>query len=140
MHLGNLSALKEVPHFYYGFLCRYMQKISLAFIHAHDQNLIHGNFNLSKVIAQRLAKNKENKNVTSSNSSRVGLGSAKESGSSEDFNREDLDSYNYFLTNFEPWRVDQKIKEFENNGHFRRALNTNRLTINRHKYIQICKL
>lgn len=29
-------------------------KVSLAFIHAHSNNVVHGNFNLSKVIAQKV--------------------------------------------------------------------------------------
>lgn len=59
MNLGNLSALKEVPQFYYGCLLQYIMKMSLAFIHAHSNDLIHGNFNLSKVISQKMPAKKE---------------------------------------------------------------------------------
>lgn len=34
-------------------------KMSLAFIHAHSNDLIHGNFNLSKVISQKMPVKKE---------------------------------------------------------------------------------
>ena len=54
MNLGNLSAMKEIPRYYIGMILQYVMQVSLGFIHAHSNDLTHGHFNLSKVIAQKM--------------------------------------------------------------------------------------
>jgi len=51
LKLGNLSAMKDLPRSYILLILQYIMQVSLGFIHAHSQDLIHGNFNLSRVIA-----------------------------------------------------------------------------------------
>lgn len=51
-NLGNLSALPMIPKEYIKMILAYIIQISRAFSHTHQNGLIHGNFNLSKVIAQ----------------------------------------------------------------------------------------
>lgn len=53
MNLGNLSAMKQIPDFYVSFILRYIIQIARAFAHAHKNNLVHGVFNLSKVVVQK---------------------------------------------------------------------------------------
>lgn len=51
MNLGNLSSLDKIPDYYVKMLLGYVIQISKAFAHTHSNGLVHGNFNLSKVIA-----------------------------------------------------------------------------------------
>lgn len=53
MNLGSLSGLPCIPDFYMRFLLGYIIQISRSMAHAHRSNLVHGNFNLSKVLVQR---------------------------------------------------------------------------------------
>lgn len=52
MDLGNLSGLQKIPDFYIRFLIGYMVQVADALSYAHKQELIHGKFDLSKVIIQ----------------------------------------------------------------------------------------
>jgi hypothetical protein len=54
MKLGNLSALNRIPEFYSKHLIQFIIDISGSMAHAHQHNLIHGEFNLSKIIAQKI--------------------------------------------------------------------------------------
>ena len=54
MNLGNLSGLPKIPEFYMRCLLGFIIQISRAFSHCHKHNLVHGNFNLSKVLVQRI--------------------------------------------------------------------------------------
>ena len=53
-NLGNLSALNRIPEFYIKHLIQYIVNISAGLAQAHKHDLIHGDFNLSKVIAQKI--------------------------------------------------------------------------------------
>ena len=53
-NLGNLSALNRIPEFYIKHLIQYIVNISASLAQAHNHDLIHGDFNLSKVIAQKI--------------------------------------------------------------------------------------
>ena len=94
--LGNLSALPMIPIDYIKMLLAYIIQISRAFSHTHNNGLIHGNFNLSKVISQSfssqspLQKKASNKQMNLEKPINI-------------FNTSDI--YNYFLVNFEPWQV-----------------------------------
>ena len=46
----NFKEIQNVPHFYVKMLLTYIIQASKAFNHAHKYGLIHGNFNLSKVL------------------------------------------------------------------------------------------
>jgi hypothetical protein len=52
MNLGNLSSLKFIPEFYVNCIMKYIIHVTRAFAHAHQNNVTHGKFNLSKVVAQ----------------------------------------------------------------------------------------
>ena len=52
-NLGNLSELPTIPKYYQTFLLSFIIHISSAFSHVHKYDLIHGKFDLSKVVAQR---------------------------------------------------------------------------------------
>jgi hypothetical protein len=54
MNIANFQMLNIIPDFYIIFLTKYIMDISNAFSYAHKHHLVHGNFNLSKVIAQKL--------------------------------------------------------------------------------------
>ena len=54
MQLGNLSSLKQIPEFYVNCVLKFIIHVTRAFAHAHENNIIHGNFNLSRVIAQKI--------------------------------------------------------------------------------------
>lgn len=49
MELGNLGVLPSIPRFLIKFLLQYCIAVSEVFIHSHSHDLVHGNFNLSKV-------------------------------------------------------------------------------------------
>ena len=53
MKLDNLSILKHIPDFYVSFIFRYIIQIARAFARCHKNNLVHGNFDFSKVLAQK---------------------------------------------------------------------------------------
>jgi len=58
----------------------------------------------------------------------------------DNFNIEDFDCYNYLLTNFEPWKVEEMMKKFKNSIIFGDALNCANLSCEREKFIQVCKI
>ena len=53
-NLGNLSALNRIPEFYAKHLIQLIIDISGAMAHAHKHDLTHCDFNLSKIIAQKI--------------------------------------------------------------------------------------
>ena len=55
-NLGNLSGLPQIPSFYAKLLLEYIIHVSRAMYYAHKHNCVHGNFNLSKVIAQKVVQ------------------------------------------------------------------------------------
>jgi len=57
LNLGNLSALNRIPEFYIKHLIQFMIDISGSMAHAHAHDLIHGEINLSKIIAQKIKLN-----------------------------------------------------------------------------------
>ena len=50
LDLGNLSEIIDIPKFYVKCLLQYIIQISRAISHAHRHNLVHGSFDLTKVI------------------------------------------------------------------------------------------
>ena len=58
----------------------------------------------------------------------------------EVFNRDEFDCYNFLLTHFEPWKVDQKVKKFETDIDYSVALKKQVLKVDRSKYILMCKI
>ena len=52
MNLGQMSGLSTIPDFYVRFLLGYIIQISRAMAHAHRNRLIHGHFDLSRVLVQ----------------------------------------------------------------------------------------
>ena len=94
MDLGNLSALDKIPDYYVQMLLGYIIQISRAFAHTHSHGLVHGNFNLSKVIAQKFKTNSELVKKYTFN---------KMKDQNHEALFDDRAMYNYFLVNFEPW-------------------------------------
>ena len=107
MRIGNLSTYTEIPPYYMGFMFEYIMQISLAFIHAHEQDLTHGSFNLSRVTAQKMEPN-----YHYSESDRY----------VDTYNPKEFDCYNYFITNFEPWKVDERMRTYMNDSNYSVAL------------------
>ena len=128
MNIGNLSTYTVIPPYYMGFMFEYIMQISLAFIHAHEQNLTHGSFNLSRVIAQKMEPNYQE---ASSNTDRSYI---------DAYNPKEFDCYNYFITNFEPWKVDDRFRKFNSDMNYGLALNSDLLRVEKEKYILISKL
>lgn len=52
MNLGHLSGLDKIPSFYMRFLLGYMIQMSRTLAHAHRHGLVHGRYNLTKVLVQ----------------------------------------------------------------------------------------
>lgn len=61
--MGNISELDQVPKFYARCLLGFMIQISRVFAHAHKHNLIHGAFDLSKVMVQQQPMEQEPKSM-----------------------------------------------------------------------------
>lgn len=91
MQLGHLSALAEIPQELQQLVLLYIIDVSKIFAHVHSHQLVHGNFNLSKTLFQRRSQH-------SSASTKDILSSAEKP--------------RFFVTNFEPWKVDQLLYSF----------------------------
>jgi hypothetical protein len=50
MNLGNISNFENIPIFYIKILLEYIIHISRAFSYLHHYNVVHGAFNLSRVV------------------------------------------------------------------------------------------
>ena len=50
MNLGNLSGHSKIPEIYIRSLLGYLVQISQAMRYAHQNGLVHGNYNLSKIV------------------------------------------------------------------------------------------
>ena len=81
MNLGNLGNLQQIPQNYVGLMFKYIMHTSRSFAHIHENNMCHGNYNLSKVIAQRKSQGLE------------------------------IEAINFHIINMEPWRVYQMLRK-----------------------------
>ena len=88
MDLGNLSGLPKIPQYYLQFLLSYISQISVSLAHAHNHDLVHTNFNLSKVLIQNSESFK--KRIHFEHNEQV---------------------YKYHITNFEPYVVYKYLKK-----------------------------
>ena len=118
MNLGNLSAMKEIPKYYITMILQYIMQTSLGFIQAHSNDLIHGHFNLSKVIAQKMDVVFDKESSFQKNNEAVeNMASPKKDKEKPEgelaFDAVNMPDYYYLLTNFEPWAVDQMMKNFQ---------------------------
>ena len=50
MNMGNLSQLSKIPDYYMKCFLSYIIQVSRAMSYAHKNNLIHGQFDLSRVL------------------------------------------------------------------------------------------
>lgn len=96
LELGNLSSYRVVPTFYIKCLVSYILQISRAFSHCHKHDLVHGNFNLLKVLVQKLPKNV---NIYDNL-----INDIKGRQKSYKFDQE-KDNFDFHVTNFEPQSV-----------------------------------
>lgn len=153
MQLGNLSSLKQIPEYYVNCLLRFIIHVTRAFAHAHENNIVHGNFNLSRVIAQKL----EQRDLRQTYSSRSFIG-ASAKGKAGQASRETVSPdpakestvasvhsqnlINYIVVNFEAWRVDQLIKKYahDEDSIFKEAIKNEKLSIDRDAYIKVLKI
>ena len=49
-------------------------------------------------------------------------------------------AYQYFITNFEPWSIDDKIGEFDRSSVFSASLEDAKLPLNKENYLQMMKV
>jgi hypothetical protein len=52
--LGNLNMCERIPDDYVVLLLNYVIQVVAALRHAHEHDLVHGNFDLSKVLVQKI--------------------------------------------------------------------------------------
>jgi hypothetical protein len=109
MNLGNLSSLKSIPEYFVNCLLKFIIHVTRAFAHAHENNIVHGNFNLARVVAQKI----EDRNILNQYSSRSFIGKATARGdgapapdTATSQHASNNHHINYIVVNFEPWRVD----------------------------------
>ena len=81
MNLGNLGNLPQIPKDYVIFIFKYLLQVSRSFAHIHEHNMVHGNFKLSKVIAQRQTNSTETSTIK------------------------------FIIVNLEPWTIHKMHKE-----------------------------
>lgn len=89
--LENISALPSIPDQYFKSLLLYIVQISRALSHCHKHDLVHGNYNMSKVMVQRL-----------------GEGTVTHTKTDHNFNE-----INFILANFEPYQVFRYLQIYE---------------------------
>ena len=82
INLPHFSQMKAIPELYIKALFLYIIQVSKAMAHAHKHGLVHGKFDLSKVIIQRMKYTTINPTYD------------------HNFNE-----FNYYVTNFEPFSV-----------------------------------
>ena len=81
MNLGNLGNLATIPKDYVNFIFKYILQVSRSFAHIHEHDMVHGNFKLSKVIAQRQT------------------------------NSTDIGTVRFIIVNLEPWVIQKMQKD-----------------------------
>ena len=130
-NLGNLSANSKIPNFLIKFMLKYVIQISRALAHTHKHGLIHGNLCLSKVMVQKFFYKE---------------GSASESISMSSLMDEDASQGvqcipTFFLTNFEPWLVDELALNFkDDHSAFKGIMKMNNLKPTREDIVNILKI
>ena len=108
MDLGNLSGHAKIPEYYIRCFLGYVVQVSQAMSYAHKHNLIHGQFDLSKVIIQQQTVDEGHPYRSRQESFKYIGNTRQRSYNHKDFN------YNFFITNFEPYQIAiflQKIYE-----------------------------
>ena len=148
MQLGNLSSLKMIPEYYVNCILRFIIHVTRALSHAHENNIVHGNFNLSRVVAQKMdvkknlmqlssrsyiCKGQENSKEALSLKGQEGVFSATVHASTH---------INYLIVNFEPWRVDSMMKRFafDDDSMYKNAVKMDKLKLEREHYLRILKI
>jgi hypothetical protein len=113
MNLGQMSALNTIPDYYVRFLLGYVIQVSRAMAHAHRNGLVHGHFDLSRVLVQSYRLNSKE---------REALGGGQDSGRRSLLRRTSLNfldptrNYNFMVGNFEPYQVTRKLMQFVQPG------------------------
>lgn len=106
MNLGQMSGLKTIPEFYVRFLLGYVIQVSRAMAHAHSNKLVHGHFDLSRVLVQTYNLNQyEMEQINKSTKTGVRALVRK---TSLDFEQK-KQNYNFHVSNFEPYQVTKKL-------------------------------
>jgi len=111
LNLGNLSGLPRIPEYYIRCLLGYIIQISRAMAHAHENGLVHGKFNLSKILVQQ--KTLKESEVITMQSIRNRRTSLKRS-STMDLDQRNL-TFNFYISNFEPFQVLRLLHEYTSN-------------------------
>ena len=89
LNLIHFSQMRQIPELYVKALFLYIIQVSKALGHAHKHGLVHGKFDLSKVIIQRM----------------------KFSSLNPDYDHT-FNEFNYYVTSFEPFTVFRMMKEY----------------------------
>jgi hypothetical protein len=117
--LDNISGLPAIPDNYFRSVLLYAVHISGAMAHAHKHGLVHGNFNLSKILVQNL----------------------------EDLPAEYLKfdynfgRLNFFVTNFEPYQVFRYIQIYnEDEPLYRKLFQSREMKIDVKSMTQMVKV
>jgi len=50
MNMGNMASYSKIPEYYMKMFLGYLMQVSKAMSHAHKNNLVHGKYDLSKII------------------------------------------------------------------------------------------
>lgn len=108
-NLGNLSGLPQIPRFYVALLLEYIIQVSRAMCYAHKHNCVHGNFNLSKVIAQKVVQAAAPRSPSCGHNSPSQHAAAQKEGSTSrvqniaSLEKDEHQKHNFYVTNFEPY-------------------------------------
>ena len=145
-NLGNLSGLPQIPSFYAKLLLEYIIHVSRAMCYAHKHNCVHGNFNLSKVIAQKVVQA-----AAPCSSSRVHICTGKDAAAQKTEStpgaqntalpeQDKHQKHNFYVTNFEPYRVYQILKSFQCKDNYKRLSKVGAMKLDVASVIQMVKV
>ena len=99
--------------------------------YAHNHNCVHGNFNLSKVIAQKVVQAAgvrssscglycASKDVAAQKTESTSTAWNKALPDKDEHQKHMEAGYNFYVTNFEPYKVYQILKSFQSKNSYKR--------------------
>jgi len=105
--------------------------VSDALAHSHEYNLVHGNFNLSKVVAQKfqtkidqiVVEAREFQNLTPEKLQQM------------------FSQFNFIIVNYEPWNVEKLMgKHLSSQSQFANILKQDNFKVQREDFLQMAKI
>ena len=129
LDLGNLSSLPAIPEHYQRILIGYIIQTSRSLAYAHGHNLVHGNFNLSKVLCQKVAAGcQSDPNLT-------GKLATQHQRASIDW---DID--NFYIVNFEPYQVYRYLEQYSKAGKLQKLFAVKKMKLDTTAIMQMIKV